>query len=353
MTVVSTQRLADVFVELADTLVDDFDVIEFLIMVAHRTSELIGDADVGILLANQRGNLQFMAGSNEDVGRLELFQVQVHEGPCLDAFRDGRPVVNAALGDAQDRWPRFAPRAAEAGYLSVHAFPLRLRDQVIGAIGVFGHDAARWDETDVHVAQTLAHVATIGLLQERAVRRGAVLSEQLQAALNSRIVIEQAKGAVAQAQGVSVDEAFVRLRAHARGTGAHLVDVAHAALTDPASLPVPSPSSPGSRAGASPGGSTEGGGPPGPRSPGPSHGAQVADILARGDVRDSAAESRDRTAEARDGVDEQAQAGLDRVWAGRDRDAAAIDRSDLVDQLRDGDEVTHEDASPKGDHDPE
>ena len=252
MTVVSTQRLADVFVELADTLVDDFDLIEFLMMVAHRTSELIGDADVGILLADQRGNLQFMAGSNEDVRRLELFQVQVHEGPCQDAFRGGQPVVNAALDEAQDRWPRFAPRAAQAGYLSVHAFPLRLRDQVIGAIGVFGHDDARWDDTDVHITQTLAHVATIGLLQERAVRRGAALSEQLQAALNSRIVIEQAKGAIAQAQGVSVDEAFVRLRAHARRSGTHLVDVAHAALIDPASVPVPSTAA-GSRTAAVPG----------------------------------------------------------------------------------------------------
>ncbi len=241
MTVVSTRRLADVFVELADTLVDDFDVIEFLIMVAHRTSELIGAADVGILLADRRGNLQFMAGSNEDVTRLELFQVQVHEGPCLDAFRDGQPVVNAALDGAQDRWPRFAPRAVEGGYLSVHAFPLRLRDQVIGAIGVFGKDAVRWDDTDVHIAQTLAHVATIGLLQERAVRHGAVLSEQLQSALNSRIVIEQAKGALAQSQGVSVDEAFVRLRSYARRSGTHLVDVAHAALADPASVPGAAP----------------------------------------------------------------------------------------------------------------
>ncbi len=236
MTVVSTERLADVFVELADTLVDDFDVIEFLMMVAHRTAELIGDADVGILLADQRGHLQFMAGSNEDVKRLELFQVQVHEGPCLDAFRDGQAVVNADLRVAEGRWPRFAPRAASAGYQSVHAFPLRLREEVIGAIGVFGHDDARWQDADIHIAQTLAHLATIGLLQERAVRRGAVLSEQLQSALNSRIVIEQAKGAIAQFHGVTVDEAFVHLRSHARRTGTHLGVLAQAALSDSATL---------------------------------------------------------------------------------------------------------------------
>ena len=339
MTVVSTERLADVFVELADTLVDDFDVIEFLMMVAHRTSELIGDADVGILLADQRGHLQFMAGSNEDVKRLELFQLQVHEGPCLDAVRDGQAVVNADLKQPEDRWPRFAPRAVAAGYQSVHAFPLRLRDEVIGAIGVFGTDNARWEDADVHIAQTLAHVATIGLLQERAVRRGAVLTEQLQAALNSRIVIEQAKGAIAQFHSVTVDEAFVLLRSHARRIGAHLGVVAQAVLTEPATL-----------AGLS--------GPPAPESertesasagevPAPSEAAEdkeaashrerLGDILDRGDARDSAAERRDRKAEDRPSEDAEVQSGLDRLWAGRDRDASMIDRADLIQEFRDRD----------------
>jgi hypothetical protein len=112
MALVSTERLADVFVEVADTLVDDYDVIEFLHLVTNRTAELIGASDVGLLLADQRGRLEFMAASNEDVERLELFQLQNHEGPCLDAFRGGEPVVNADLEGADDRWPRFAPRAA-------------------------------------------------------------------------------------------------------------------------------------------------------------------------------------------------------------------------------------------------
>ena len=103
MTVVSTERLADVFVEFADTLIDDYDVIEFLLIVTNRTAELIGGSDVGLLLADQRGRLQFMAASNEDVKRLEIFQVQVDEGPCHDAFQTGRPVVNADLRDASDR----------------------------------------------------------------------------------------------------------------------------------------------------------------------------------------------------------------------------------------------------------
>lgn len=236
MAVVSPERLADVFVEVADTLVDEYDVIEFLQLVTNRTADLIGASDVGLLLADQRGRLQFMAASNEDVKRLELFQLQNHEGPCLDAFQSGAPVVNADLQEANDRWPRFAPRAAADGFRSVHALPLRLRREVIGAMGVFGTDVGILGETDVHIAQALADVATIGLLQERAIRRGEVLAEQLQSALNSRTVIEQAKGAIAQFRNVSVDQAFLILRAHARGTQRRLGEVAHAVLTDPISL---------------------------------------------------------------------------------------------------------------------
>lgn len=236
MPAVSTERLADVFVEFADTLIDDYDVIEFLLMVTTRTAELFGASDVGLLLADQRDRLQFMAASNEDVKRLELFQLQVDDGPCRDAFQTGRPVVNADLQDAGDRWPHFAPRASADGYRSAHAFPLRLRKEVIGAIGVLGTDVGNWDEAEVHVAQALAHVATIGLLQERAIRRGEVLAEQLQSALNSRIVIEQAKGAIAQFRNVTVDDAFRMLRDQARRTKNGLGDVAHAALIDPASV---------------------------------------------------------------------------------------------------------------------
>ena len=339
MTVVSTERLADVFVELADTLVDDFDVIEFLMMVAHRTSELIGDADVGILLADQRGHLQFMAGSNEDVKRLELFQLQVHEGPCLDAVRDSKPVVNADLNKAEDRWPRFAPQAVAAGYQSVHAFPLRLRDEVIGAIGVFGTDNARWEDADVHIAQTLAHVATIGLLQERAVRRGAVLTEQLQAALNSRIVIEQAKGAIAQFHSVTVDDAFVLLRSHARRSGAHLGVVAHAVLTDRATLAGLSgpPASDSDRTAAGSGDDVPASSAAPEDKDGSGHRERLGDILHRGDARDNAAEERDRAAEERPSGDVEAQSRLDRMWAGRDRDASMIDRAALIKELLDRD----------------
>ena len=235
MTTVSAQRLAAIFVEVADTLVDEFDLIDFLHLLTDRAAALVDAAAVGIVLADPRGNLEFMAGSNENAKLLELFQLQNHEGPCLEAFRTARPVINVDLGAAGDRWPKFAPRATAAGFQSVHAFPLRLRQQVIGAMNVFGTTkGGDFHGTDIMVMQALADVASIGLIQERAIRRGEVLTEQLQGALNSRIVIEQAKGAVAQARGISVDDAFASLRSYARNHNRRLTDVAHMIVAKPA-----------------------------------------------------------------------------------------------------------------------
>jgi transcriptional regulator with GAF, ATPase, and Fis domain len=237
MTDLSATRVAEVFVEFADTLVEEFDLIEFLQMVTMRASELVGSAAAGLLLADPQGRLQFMAASDERAELLELFQVQALEGPCQDCFREGVAVVNADLRGADVRWPKFAPRAVASGFSSVHAFPLRLRREVIGALNLFGSDVGQMHADDARTVQALADVATIGLLQERAVRRGEVLSEQLQGALNSRVVIEQAKGAIAQVHGSSVDEAFVLLRAYCRNHGLRLSDVARAVVDDPASVP--------------------------------------------------------------------------------------------------------------------
>lgn len=234
MTTVSAQRLATIFVEVADTLIDEFDLIDFLHMLTDRAAALVDAAAVGILLADAQGKLQFMAGSDENVKLLELFQLQNREGPCLEAFRTAQPVINVDLGAAGARWPKFAPRATAAGFQSVHAFPLRLRQQAIGAMNVFG--AAKggdFADTDVTVMQALADIASIALLQERTINRGEILTEQLQGALNSRIVIEQAKGAVAQARGVSVDDAFTRIRNHARSHNQRLLDVAQTIVANP------------------------------------------------------------------------------------------------------------------------
>jgi len=233
MTSFPVERLAGVFVEVADTLVADFDVVDFLHLITTRAAELVPDSAVGLMLADHQGRLRFMGASTEATRLLELFQLQNDQGPCLDCFRTGVGVVNADLHDGDTPWPRFAPRAVEAGFRSVHAVPLRLRSETIGALNVFGRQPTRLEPADAHLVQALADVATIGLMQERAIRRNELLAEQLQTALNSRIVVEQAKGALAQMHGVSVDQAFELLRSYARSTGTRLSDVARRIVTDP------------------------------------------------------------------------------------------------------------------------
>jgi GAF domain-containing protein len=232
MPTVSAQRLAEVFVEVADTLVDEFDVIEFLQLVSVRTAELLGAGAVGLLLADQHGELQFMAASNEEAKLLELFEVQHREGPCLEVFQSGTPVITPDLSSEAERWPLFVPRALAAGFVSVYAVPMRLRGEVIGALNLFSREPGQLAADDVRIVQALVDVATIGLLQERAIRRGEVLTEQLQGALNSRVVIEQAKGALAQIRRISVDEAFTLMRRYARRNGRRLSDVAQTVVSD-------------------------------------------------------------------------------------------------------------------------
>ena len=237
VTTVPVQRVAQVFVEVADTLVDEFDVIDFLQMVTARSAELTSAAAAGLLLADHHGRLQVMAASSEEARLLELFQVQEHEGPCQDCFRQGGAVVSEDLNTESETWPLFAPRAVAAGFRSVHAFPLRLRREVIGALNLFGTGVGTLDAEDASVVQALADVATIGLLQERAVRRVELVTEQLQTALNTRITIEQAKGILAQIHGRPTDQAFEMLRTWSRRHGRRLSDVAHAVITDPDSVP--------------------------------------------------------------------------------------------------------------------
>jgi len=222
---ISTERLTDLFVEVADTLVADFDVVDFLDNLTHHAAAISGADAVGLMLGDHHGKLRFMAASNDTGEMLELFQLQNSEGPCLDCFASGQPVVNADLRNTE-RWPVFAPAAAAAGFQSVHAFPMRLRDDTIGALNLFGRADTAFAENEVLVVQALADVATIALLQERSIARSDALTEQLQGALNSRIAIEQAKGALAQMEGTTPEAAFQRMRANARSTRRRLVDVA-------------------------------------------------------------------------------------------------------------------------------
>jgi GAF domain-containing protein len=219
--------LARTFVELADTLVADFDLIEFLSMLADRSVELLRSAEVGLALAGPRG-LQMMASSSERMRVTELLEVQFEEGPCFECYRVGLPVLNQQLASADDRWPRFAPMARESGFQTVHAVPLRLRDQVIGAMNVFDASLHEMTHTESNLLRALADVATIGILQERTVKQQSDLSIQLQSALNSRIAVEQAKGIVSERLKVDMDTAFAMIRSHARNHSTLLSTVADA-----------------------------------------------------------------------------------------------------------------------------
>jgi transcriptional regulator with GAF, ATPase, and Fis domain len=227
MSAAETRQLRDTFVELADTLVADYDVIEFLDGLTRRVVDLLGVTACGVLLADHLDALNVIAASSEQTRLLELFQLQNSQGPCLDAYRSGQPVLCASLdGAIAHRWPLFAPAARDAGFAAVYALPMRLRDQVIGAVNVFSDSAGRLTADEIELGQSLADVATIGILHERMVRRHDEVAGQLQTALNSRILIEQAKGVIAERLGVSVDEAFASLRRHARNTNTKLTDVA-------------------------------------------------------------------------------------------------------------------------------
>jgi GAF domain-containing protein len=220
------QRLGRVFVELADTLVDDFDVIDLMHLLCERSVELLDADAAGLILADQHGLLQVMASTTEEARLLELFVLQNDEGPCLDCFTTGQQVVNVDFSEFSERWPRFTAAITAAGFRSTHALPLRLRGQVIGALNLFCARRTTLSQEDIDLGQALCDIATVALLQERVVRSGEILAEQLQSALNSRIVIEQAKGVLAASAGLSLNDAFTLMRDYARHNHLHLSAIA-------------------------------------------------------------------------------------------------------------------------------
>lgn len=226
-------QVADVFTEVADTLVADFDLVDFLHTLARHASTISGAAAAGVMLVGPTGTLHHVGASSEDARLLELFQIQNAEGPCLDSFRTGRTVVVPDLADVASRWPSFAPRAISYGMASVYAFPMRLRDRVIGGLNIFQTTRQELVAGEVRVLQALADMATISLIQEQAISRAELVTEQLQVALTSRIVVEQAKGALARTFGITVEESFELLRAHSRRTRRRLTDIAHDVVTSP------------------------------------------------------------------------------------------------------------------------
>ncbi|HZX54481.1 MAG TPA: GAF and ANTAR domain-containing protein [Ilumatobacteraceae bacterium] len=226
---VNTDREAsilDAFVRLSDTLVADYDIIEFLQFLTQSCVELADVDEAAVMLASPSGHLQAVASSSERSRLLELFELQNEDGPCLDAYRTGVVVIASDLAHAGDRWPQFAPQALEVGFTAVHSVPLRLRGDVIGALNLLRAAEGELAAPDAKLVRALADIATVGVLHERIVTRSVATASGLQTALNSRVRIEQAKGILAERAAITIDEAFERLRQYARRNGRKLTEVA-------------------------------------------------------------------------------------------------------------------------------
>ncbi|MDT7570554.1 MAG: hypothetical protein QOE05_728 [Actinomycetota bacterium] len=219
-------RVEQMFVLLADTLAEDFDINDVLDHLAHACVELVGATAAGILLADPGSTLRVVAASDESSHLLEVFQLQGQSGPCLDAYATGKPVAAPDLAALSQRWPEFVERAAALGFASVHAFPMRLRSDVIGAINLFHATRTEIEPDDARVAQALSDIATISVIQLRLLRERVQVAEQLQLALNSRIVIEQAKGMLSEVGQLDMGRAFDVMRRYARDRNLRLTAVA-------------------------------------------------------------------------------------------------------------------------------
>ncbi|CAM4058168.1 GAF and ANTAR domain-containing protein [Nocardiopsis rhodophaea] len=230
------QELASTFVQLADTLVVDFDVVDFLHMLARRSVDLLDVDAAGLMLTDHRGSLRFMAASTESARLLELLQLQNEQGPCLEAYRGGHQVSCPDLSQALHRWPRFAQAALGEGYSAIQAVPMRMREHTVGALNLLRHETGRLTDTDIAIAQGLADVATISILNSRTAEERERLAEQLQTALNSRVVIEQAKGVLSERRVIDMNDAFGVLRGFAREHNRRLSEVARAVVTRDSSV---------------------------------------------------------------------------------------------------------------------
>ncbi len=222
--------LAERFVMLADTLVDDFDVVELMDSLVSACVELLNTTAAALMIPDPRGRLQIVASSSEEARLLELLQLQNDEGPCLDCIRNAAPVSVDDIPSAHARWPRFADAANQLGFSSVHAVPMRLRNETIGGLNLFRAEGPALSPDEQRIAQALADVATIAVLQQRSLARAAQLAEQLQTALDSRVVIEQAKGVIAEFGGLDMGAAYSALRLYARDHNRKLAEVADAVV---------------------------------------------------------------------------------------------------------------------------
>ncbi|MDD7965407.1 GAF and ANTAR domain-containing protein [Actinomycetospora lemnae] len=221
-------QVIDTFLTLTDTLTRDFDALDMLTTLCESCVDLLDVSAAGVILSDGQGGLSVAAASSERSRLLGVFAVAIDAGPCVECVRTGRPVISEDLTDATAArmWPRYATGAQEAGFRATHALPMRLRDEVIGVLTLLHTDRHVMAEGDARLGQALADAASIGLLHERALRRAEAVQEQLQGALNSRVIIEQAKGVLAGRGDLSPEDAFTALRSHARARGLRLTELA-------------------------------------------------------------------------------------------------------------------------------
>lgn len=225
------REITQAFVSLANALVDDFDVVEVLSRLAADCARLLDISSAGLLLADRRHVLHVAAASSEDTRNLELFQLQRDQGPCLECYRLGEPVTAADLAQEAARWPQFVQAAEAAGFTSVHAIPMRLRSHILGTLGLFGRQVGHLGEEDLRLAQALAHVASVAIVQAQAVADATAITQQLQNALSSRVIVEQAKGILAQRGELDMTVAFDLLRRYARDHNLRVSDLAQALVS--------------------------------------------------------------------------------------------------------------------------
>lgn len=216
------QRINEAFVKVAGTLMDQYDVVDLLSALVEECTDLLDIQAGGLLIANNLGELELIASTSEEAEFVEVMQLAAGAGPCVDCFHTGEQVSVDNIDASGDRWPEFRKAAMRKGFQAIHATPMRIRGKIIGSLNLLGTTPRHLSDRDAKLAQALADVAVIGILQERSLRDVNFVNEQLQLALDTRILVEQAKGVLAQMEKLDMDAAFTVLRAYSRANGISL-----------------------------------------------------------------------------------------------------------------------------------
>ncbi|MFD4629038.1 ANTAR domain-containing protein [Streptomyces sp. NPDC058284] len=232
-------RVSAALIDLADTLVADFDPADFLYRVTEHCMDLLDIGDAGVMLAAHDGPLRLVAASSERVRLVELFELDASEGPCFTAFHEAAAIDHTHLAGPTPRWPRFSAHAHRTGYHGVHATPIRLREETLGVLNLFRRTPGPLPPADRHLSRALADATAISLLQQTTLEQHRTIHAQLQQALDTRTVIEQAKGFLTARHPTDPDTAFQRLRAHARHHHLRLTDLARDIVDGTTTLPPP------------------------------------------------------------------------------------------------------------------